>query len=300
MINFNCFALSAVDDSVAETTKKAKAFFSRDNLTELFNEAVKWTADKIFQIILSLILWKVGKHVMKWLLKICSKALERAGFENGVIKFINSVLRFVCYAVMVMMVLDILGFQTASLIAVFGSAALALSMSLQGSLANFAGGILILITKPFALGDYIIAEGVEGNVAKIDIIYTTLQSIDNKSIKLPNGKLADSVLTNVTHQEERRLDVEVGIGYDDDIKKAKKIMADVMKKSEYGIKPEEEVVVVKELADSSIILEMRMWVKTEDYWNAKFYLNENVKYKFDENNISIPFNQLDVNLKNVQ
>lgn len=140
MINFNCFALSAVDDSVAETTQKAQAFFSRDNLTELFNEAVKWTADKIFQIILSLILWKVGKHVMKWLLKICSKALERAGFENGVIKFINSVLRFVCYAVMVMMVLDILGFQTASLIAVFGSAALALSMSLQGSLANFAGG----------------------------------------------------------------------------------------------------------------------------------------------------------------
>ena len=90
MINFNCFALSAVDDSVAETTQKAQAFFSRDNLTELFNEAVKWTADKIFQIILSLILWKVGKHVMKWLLKICSKALERAGFENGVIKFINS------------------------------------------------------------------------------------------------------------------------------------------------------------------------------------------------------------------
>ena len=127
MINFNCFALSAVDDSVAETTQKAQAFFSRDNLTELFNEAVKWTADKIFQIILSLILWKVGKHVMKWLLKICSKALERAGFEKGVIKFINSVLRFVCYAVMVMMVLDILGFQTASLIAVFGSAALALS-----------------------------------------------------------------------------------------------------------------------------------------------------------------------------
>ena len=104
MINFNCFALSAVDDSVAETTQKAQAFFSRDNLTELFNEAVKWTADKIFQIILSLILWKVGKHVMKWLLKICSKALERAGFENGVIKFINSVLRFVCYAVMVMMI----------------------------------------------------------------------------------------------------------------------------------------------------------------------------------------------------
>ena len=159
MINFNCFALSAVDDSVAETTQKAQAFFSRDNLTELFNEAVKWTADKIFQIILSLILWKVGKHVMKWLLKICSKALERAGFENGVIKFINSVLRFVCYAVMVMMVLDILGFQTASLIAVFGSAALALSMSLQGSLANFAGGILIMIFHPFRVGDYIVSGG---------------------------------------------------------------------------------------------------------------------------------------------
>ena len=105
MINFNCFALSAVDDSVAETTQKAQAFFSRDNLTELFNEAVKWTADKIFQIILSLILWKVGKHVMKWLLKICSKALERAGFENGVIKFINSVLVMETFAILDMLMI---------------------------------------------------------------------------------------------------------------------------------------------------------------------------------------------------
>ena len=277
-----------IEQNVEELDKKVS------RLSTLIDDGINKAIDFGFDLLLAIVIFIIGRIVLSFVRKLFKKIMNRSNIDEGVVKFLDSMIKVFGYIVIIITICGQIGIQTTSFITLLGTAGVSIGLALQGSLANFAGGILILITKPFVLGDYIIAEGVEGNVTKIDIIYTTLQSIDNKSIKLPNGKLADSVLTNVTHQEERRLDVEVGI------KKAKKIMADVMKKSEYGIKPEEEVVVVKELADSSIILEMRMWVKTEDYWNAKFYLNENVKYKFDENNISIPFNQLDVNLKNVQ
>ena len=275
-----------IEQNVEELDKKVSRF------STVIDDGINKAIDFGFDLFLAIVIFIIGRIVLSLVRKLFKKIMNKSNIDEGVVKFLDSMIKVFGYIVIIITICGQIGIQTTSFITLLGTAGVSIGLALQGSLANFAGGILILITKPFALGDYIIA--------KIDIIYTTLQSIDNKSIKLPNGKLADSVLTNVTHQEERRLDVEVGIGYDDDIKKAKKIMADVMKKSEYGIKPEEEVVVVKELADSSIILEMRMWVKTEDYWNAKFYLNENVKYKFDENNISIPFNQLDVNLKNVQ
>ena len=277
-----------IEQNVEELDKKVSRF------STVIDDGINKAIDFGFDLFLAIVIFIIGRIVLSLVRKLFKKIMNKSNIDEGVVKFLDSMIKVFGYIVIIITICGQIGIQTTSFITLLGTAGVSIGLALQGSLANFAGGILILITKPFSLGDYIIAEGVEGNVTKIDIIYTTLQSIDNKS------KLADSVLTNVTHQEERRLDVEVGIGYDDDIKKAKKIMADVMKKSEYGIKPEEEVVVVKELADSSIILEMRMWVKTEDYWNAKFYLNENVKYKFDENNISIPFNQLDVNLKNVQ
>ena len=280
-----------IEQNVEELDKKVSRF------STVIDDGINKAIDFGFDLFLAIVIFIIGRIVLSLVRKLFKKIMNKSNIDEGVVKFLDSMIKVFGYIVIIITICGQIGIQTTSFITLLGTAGVSIGLALQGSLANFAGGILILITKPFSLGDYIIAEGVEGNVTKIDIIYTTLQSIDNKST---NGKLADSVLTNVTHQEERRLDVEVGIGYDDDIKKAKKIMADVMKKSEYGIKPEEEVVVVKELADSSIILEMRMWVKTEDYWNAKFYLNENVKYKFDENNISIPFNQLDVNLKNVQ
>ena len=158
---------------------------------------------------------------------------------------------------------------------------------------------MILIMKPFTVGDYIESNGVEGTVYKIDIFYTSLKTVDNKSVKLPNGTLSNSILTNYSMNEKRRVDVEVGIGYDDNIELARKELERVMNSYSNIMHDEANAVVVKNLADSAIIMEVRVWVPTEYYWDCKFYLNENIRVSFDKAGISIPFNQLDVNVHNV-
>ena len=171
---------------------------------------------------------------------------------------------------------------------------------MEGCLSNFAGGVLILVTKPFVVGDYIMinsaSDDVEGTVDKIDIIYTTLTTIDNKAIKIPNGTVSNSILTNFTHQIKRRVDVAVGIHYEDDINKAQSIADRVMRQCEYIMPEEDNMVVVKKLADSSVILEIRMWTLTENYWKGMFYINQAVKEAFDKNGITIPYNQMDVHV----
>ena len=158
---------------------------------------------------------------------------------------------------------------------------------------------MILIMKPFTVGDYIESNGVEGTVYKIDIFYTSLKTVDNKSVKLPNGTLSNSILTNYSMNDKRRVDVEVGIAYDDNIELARKELERVMNSYSNIMHDEANAVVVKNLADSAIIMEVRVWVPTEYYWDCKFYLNENIRVSFDKAGISIPFNQLDVNVHNV-
>ena len=191
-----------------------------------------------------------------------------------------SVLKFVMYAILIMIVVDKLGFQTTSLLTLFGSAALAIGMSLQGSLSNFAGGILILIFKPFKVGDYIIVGTNEGTVKSIEILYTRLVTIDNKVVMLPNGSLSNS-----------------SIGYSSDIPKAKKLLEQVINSEKGILKDKDILVVVKSLDESCVTLETRAWVNTADYWNVRFNLLERYKNIFDENGIEIPFNQLDVHMK---
>ena len=283
--------------TVSEKTKEAEAFFSADNIKKVFSQVLDWSVDKLLQIVVAVVVYKIGKQVIKWLIKICSKALERAGFDVGVIKFINSVVKIGSYCVIFLVILDILGFQTASLIAVFGSAALAVSMSLQGSLSNFAGGILIMIFRPFKVGDYIISGSCEGTVSSIDMLYTKLKTADNRVIMMPNGTLSNSNIVNVGAEGVRRLDMQIGISYGSDVTKAKELLRDIVTNYPSVDKSREISVVVKSLDASCVTIETRAWVSQEAYWDTKFILFEKFKQVFDENGIEIPYNQLDVRVR---
>ncbi len=286
-------AATTIQDETQQITK----FFSIAHLKSLLNELGNWSVSLVGKIIIAVLIWVIGKKIIKLLDKLVKKMLDRSSLDKGVVNFAVSVLKFVMYAVLVMIVVDKLGFQTTSLLTLFGSAALAIGMSLQGSLSNFAGGILILIFKPFKVGDYIIAGDKEGTVKSIEILYTRLITIDNKVIMLPNGSLSNSSIVNVGAENTRRIDIEIGIGYSSDIPKAKKLLEEVINKENGILKEKEVLVVVKSLDESCVTLETRAWVNTSDYWNVRFDLLEKYKNIFDENGIEIPFNQLDVHMK---
>lgn len=281
----------------SEKAEEAKAFFNSDNISQLVANFADAAIGKLIDIIIAFIIWKLSKYLIKWLLKVCNRALDKAGFDAGVIKFICSFVRIGVYCVVFLIILDILGFQTASLIAVFGSAALALSMSLQGSLSNMAGGILILLFKPFVVGDYIISGSCEGTVVSIDILYTKLRTIDNKLVMMPNGNLANSNITNVGAEGVRRLDISIGIGYGSDVTKAKEILRSIVESYPAVLKDKGVDVVVTSLDESCVTIETRCWVKQETYWDTRFIFLERYKQEFDKNGIEIPFNQLDVHIR---
>lgn len=247
-------------------------------------------------VIIAIIIFIIGRIVIKKLIRLVDKILEKSAVDIGVVKFLHSLLNIALYIVLVIIICDVVGVDTTSFAALVASGGLAIGLAFEGSLSNFAGGILILIMKPFSVGDYIESNGVEGTVSKIDIFYTSLSTADNKSVKLPNGTLSNSILTNYSMHDKRRVEVGVGISYNDDIKKAKEVLVDIMNSYERILKNDNNSVVVKSLGDSSVNLEIRMWVATENYWDATFYLNENIKIVFEKQNITIPYNQLDVRI----
>lgn len=268
-------------------------------LSEITDGMLTKLVDFGFDILVAIVIFIIGKIILQIIRRLMRKILNRSSADISVEKFVDSCIKVVGYLIIIITICSQIGIQTTSLITLLGTASLSIGLALQGCLTNFAGGVLILMTKPFKVDDYVVLDNVEGKVEKIDIIYTTLMTNDNKMIKIPNGTVSNSTLTNVTNQQKRRVDVEVGIHYDDDIVKAKTIALDVLNRCEYALNDEDNLVVVKQLADSSVVLEMRMWTKTEDYWTGKFYLNEEIKRKFDENGIHIPYNQLDVNVHQV-
>lgn len=269
-------------------------------IVEYFKGWIPNISNFFLNIILSIIIYFIGKKIIKVLLNLVEKSCERVGADVGVIKFINSVLRILLYIILFSIIgKRLFNINDGTIVALLGSAGLAIGLALQGSLSNFAGGVLLLILKPFKIGDYIVEQssGNEGTVTNIDIFYTKLLTIDNKMIAMPNGNLINSSITNVTNQAIRRLDITVGIGYESDLRKAKRIMEEILMKDVARLQDEELNVFVSELADSAVIIEVRMWLKTEDYWTAKWRIVEEIKLSFDENKIVIPFNQLDVTIK---
>lgn len=255
--------------------------------------------DFLIGVILALIVFFIGTKVIKWIRKIIRISMEKASVDKGVCQFVDSLVKFGLYAVLIFSIGSKFGLDTTSVAAALASCGVAIGLALQGSLSNFAGGVLILILKPFVVGDYIIEDnkGREGTVKEIQLFYTKLVTPDNKTVIVPNGSLANTSLTNVTAQDKRRLDISVGISYEADLKKAKQLIEALFEKDEAILKEEDIHVFVDMLGDSSVVIGARGWVKKENYWEAKWRLTENIKLTLDENGIEIPFNQVVVHMK---
>lgn len=253
----------------------------------------------LFQLVIAALVYFVGTRIIKLIQKIVRRALNKKDADEGVKQFLDSLIKVICYVILIMTILSLFGVATASTMAILGSAGLAIGLALQGSLSNFAGGVLILLLKPFRVGDYIIEDSNknEGTVAEISIFYTKLKSADNKVIVIPNGMLANSSLTNVTDSDRRRIDWNIGVAYQTDLKEAKEVIRAVLESEERRL-PEETIdVFVAQLGDSAITIGARLWVPTECYWEIRWKLTENIKNALDEHQIEIPFPQLDVNVK---
>ncbi|WP_242985384.1 mechanosensitive ion channel family protein [Vallitalea okinawensis] len=248
------------------------------------------------KLISGLIILIIGLKLIKYITKLFRSGLERSSVDKSLYAFLLSATKVTLYILLVTILVDTLGVDTASFIAVLGSAGLAIGLAIQGSLSNLAGGVLILFLKPFKAGDFIEAVGHGGIVEEIQLFYTILNTPDNKKIIIPNGELANSSATNHSANDTRRIDLTFGVGYEDDVHKVKQILMDIAKKHPLIFKNPEPQVVLTEHADSSVNFSLRVWCKTEDYWNIRFELMETVKIKFDQESINIPYPQMDVHL----
>lgn len=251
------------------------------------------------QVVIAIIIYIIGAKLIKYVLKLVRRSMERAGADEGVKQFLGTLLKYALYLILITVILNLFGIATTSVVAVLGSVGVAAGLALQGSLSNMAGGVLILLLKPFRVGDYIIEDSNknEGTVAEISIFYTKLVTIDNRVIMIPNGTLANSSMTNVSQMTKRRIDLIIGVAYESDIKQVKEILKNVAEAEEARLPEEEVSIFVSELADSSVNMGVRIWVATEDYWPTKWRLTENIKIALDEHQISIPYPQLDVQIK---
>lgn len=251
------------------------------------------------RIVFAVLLWWVGRRVIRKLLSLIERGLtvrQQKGMDSGLAKFLLSLCRVGMYTVLFVLLFELLGLPITSVATILGSAGLAIGLALQGSLSNFAGGVLILLTKPFRVGDYIVASGLEGTVKDIGICYTRLLTPDNRTVIMPNGSLANSNLVNVSAEPERRVDLAVPISYDDDIRGVRAMLLELAEADERVLKNKTAEVLVKEFGDSSVNLVFRCWVKKENYWPVYFSMMEEIRYAMKERGFTIPFPQLDVTL----
>ncbi len=286
------FILSETGDNILKEVEQFK-------LPAWLESALPGILSFLMDILWALIVLVVGMKLVSYVIKFLKKALEKGKVEAGVTTFLCSLAKYALYFVLALIILSNFGVTASSVIAVLGSAGLTVGLALQGSLSNFAGGVLILLLKPFVVGDYIVEKGTgqEGTVEAITIFYTRLLTPDNKRIMIPNGVLSNTSIVNASAMDKRRIDIIVGVAYESDIAKVKAVLTDIVMSDEARLADEDMNVYVDALADSSINMGIRLWVKSENYWAAKWRITENIKYAFDENGISIPFPQLDVQIK---
>lgn len=292
------------DTTIADTTQEVtdatqEAVKQVNQLTQYVQDSIPGLITFGLKVLAALVAFFIGRLVIRWIRKIVRRSFERSGADKGVEQFVDSLLKYGLYALLVFSLISSLGFDTTSVAAVLASGGVAIGLALQGSLSNFAGGVLILLLKPFVVGDYIIEDtnGKEGTVKEIQIFYTKLSTIDNKTIVIPNGMLTNNSITNATAKDERQLDLRVSISYDADIRQAKSVIENLLIKDECIIKNEQINVFVHELEDSAVVLGIRAWVKNEEYWETRWRLLEEIKLLLDENGIEIPYPQMTVHMQ---
>lgn len=264
-------------------------------LQELPDKALRFGV----KVVLAIVTFLIGVQIIKIVRKVFKKAMGRANAEQGVIQFLDSFIKIMLYLLLIVMLATSFGVSVAGVVTLLGSAGVAIGLSLQGSLSNLAGGVLILLMKPFRVGDYIIEDnkGNQGTVTEIQMFYTKLTTPDGRVVVLPNGTLSNNSLTNVTAMAERRVDLVVGISYDADLKKAKEIAEQIVREEPKLLDTQPVQVFVDSLGSSEVNLGIRFFVKKEDYWEARARVLENVKLGFDANDIGIPYMQVDVHTK---
>jgi small conductance mechanosensitive channel len=248
------------------------------------------------KIIAAIVIFVVGRWVARALRNVAKKMMAKGDVDETLISFVGNLTYITLLAFVIIAALNQLGIQTTSFIAVIGAAGLAIGLALQGSLANFAAGVLMIIFRPFKAGDYIEGAGVAGVVEEIQIFATQLKTPDNKKIIVPNAKMMGDNITNYSAKDTRRVDMVIGVGYGDDLKKVREVLEDILAKDDRILEDPAPTIGVLELGDNSVNFAVRPWVKKEDYWGAYFDVTETVKRRFDEEGISIPYPQRDVHL----
>lgn len=251
------------------------------------------------RVLLALLVFLIGVQIIKLIRKIVRRSLKKGNADVGVMQFLDSFIKAVMYVVLLFMIASGFGLDATSVVALLGSAGVAIGLAVQGSLSNFAGGVLILLLKPFRVDDYIKMDndGHEGTVKEIQLFYTKLATPDNHVVIIPNGSLANSSILNMSTLGERRMDITVGISYDADIRTAREVILKVLEADEAVLKEKDRLVFVQELADSGVNLNVRCWASNEQYWECKWRITEQIKYALDDAGILIPYPQMDVHIE---
>lgn len=257
-----------------------------------------WLVGKAGSVLLALVCLWVGLRISKWIMKLIRRSFEKSKLDPTVSSFLGSMIHIVLYVLVFITVVSIMGIQVTSFVTLLGTAGVTIGLALQGSLSNFAGGVLILMLKPFIIGDYIREDthNNEGTVISIDIFYTRLKTYDGKVVVIPNGTLSNTSLTNLTKQEKRRLDLTIPLEYGVNLQNARTVIEQVLQQEALILQEEPMDIVLDGFADSSMTVLVHVWVKTENYWQAKWSTLEHMKYALDEAGIRIPYNQLDVHI----
>lgn len=264
-----------------------------------WNQVYELGADFGLKLIAALAIFVIGRWVARWLSGLLEKGMQKAGTDQTLIVFLRNIVYVGLMVFVIIAAVGQLGVQTTSFLAVLGAAGLAVGLALQGSLANFAAGVLIIIFRPFKVGDYIEAGGVAGTVKAISIFTTTLHTPDNKVVIVPNAQVNSGTITNYSANDTRRVDMVIGVSYGDDLDKVRSVIEEVLAADERVLGDPAPLIAVSALADSSVNFTVRPWAKSSDYWGVYFDTQEKIKKRFDQEGISIPFPQQDVHIHQV-